>query len=289
LRPASLFKYFGPNAAPFIHRPLLRFSPFASFNDPFEAAPLRLSESVLRKIGETMPLEAIEHALRLEFDDLHADDALNADEQARLFEEFRGMRFASAGGARELARQAFNGAARNPQAISEAIAFVKQQFGATCFSEDGVNSLMWAHYAASHNGFCVEFNAASQYFDQFASKEIPDPLVKVIYADALPDYSAEGARRADAFIVKPKAWAYEHEWRLVVQLVEVPGTLIQSEIGFVSPLDARVINSITLGARISDDLGRTIIEACGANGVSCYEISANSTAYDLKRVQILKG
>lgn len=92
---------------------------------------------------------------------------------------------------------------------------IKQNVLVSCFFEgDNQNSLMWAHYANNHKGFCVEYEL-----------EESDPEIfnfnKVNYVSLLPEiYATEllfNPLETVARVVYSKSieWSYEKEWRYV--------------------------------------------------------------------------
>ena len=84
------------------------------------------------------------------------------------------------------------------------------------------NPLMWAHYADSHKGFCIEFDCSTeidktlQLFPVIYSKDI----VKMPWKYCLtsegtkdPEFSA---RLIQAVLTKDDVWKYENEWRILL-------------------------------------------------------------------------
>ncbi|MBT3047801.1 MAG: DUF2971 domain-containing protein [Candidatus Thiodiazotropha sp.] len=75
------------------------------------------------------------------------------------------------------------------------------------FTSSKENLLFWAHYADSHRGFCVEYDATilpiSYAFKVRYTKKYPEV-----------DYPAPGdARGLQPVLIKSKEWAYEEEFR----------------------------------------------------------------------------
>lgn len=99
-----------------------------------------------------------------------------------------------------------------------------------CFSERNDSSLMWAHYADSSKGFCIEYDFnnwdkkclqryllfpmaysskpinVSDWLEDDADKYIKYPIEKAVLCAALN---------------KSEVWAYEREWRLLYILPEI--------------------------------------------------------------------
>ena len=77
------------------------------------------------------------------------------------------------------------------------------------------NELLWAHYANSHKGFCIEYD-----LDKLDTciTAIIDYRIDVEYQENKPIISPEDSIEAKikkAFSTKSLAWDYENEYRLV--------------------------------------------------------------------------
>lgn len=79
-----------------------------------------------------------------------------------------------------------------------------------CFTTSNQNTLLWSHYADSHRGFCLEFDA----------KIFPiSSAHRVKYCDAYPTITFPMPSNITSFIpalVKSNAWSYEQEYRKVL-------------------------------------------------------------------------
>ncbi|TIC78612.1 DUF2971 domain-containing protein [Crenobacter intestini] len=94
-----------------------------------------------------------------------------------------------------------------------------KQFGVACFTSDWRNRLMWAHYASSHQGFCIEYSVIKNKVA--ADDNSPFQPYQVQYLSEVPElclsellfspHQAVGRYLA----TKHVDWAYEKEWRLV--------------------------------------------------------------------------
>lgn len=84
--------------------------------------------------------------------------------------------------------------------------------GITCFSENGMEPLLWGHYAHSYRGFCLKLNVESLINDQNDSVK----LKKVIYSQA-PEAISQEHPFSDyyQYLLKLNNWKYEQEWRLL--------------------------------------------------------------------------
>ena len=94
---------------------------------------------------------------------------------------------------------------------TEVSADIASRYRVYCLGPDVGNLLMWAHYANSHQGVCLEFSLRNEvmcfalrceYLDQF-------PLVRA--------HSQETDENFRILLGKATAWKYEREYRLVTQ------------------------------------------------------------------------
>lgn len=87
----------------------------------------------------------------------------------------------------------------------------KEEIAITCFSEVNNSQLMWAHYAASYSGFCIEYDFDKSYDPAFLRG-----IKKVEYTNEKP--CMEQFDNVDEYILKTiltksECWSYEKEWR----------------------------------------------------------------------------
>lgn len=106
----------------------------------------------------------------------------------------------------------------NPGHLSEAIVKLNEQtykaicnqYRVYCLSERPDAALMWAHYAKSHTGICIEFDTSEPPF------ALNNYVSKVQYRKEYPilNVSAPGY---EPLITKSIDWSYEKEWRLIAE------------------------------------------------------------------------
>jgi hypothetical protein len=131
-----------------------------------------------------------------------------------------------------------------------------------CFSKSHDNLLLWAHYADSHRGLCLEYEVTEeQYKGQFLEVRYTDDLPVVESIPRVPRGSPqEGAlainvsREGAIFLTKGAAWAYEMECRTIVlakdnttrgQLVACPGALTAIYFGLrTSPTVMSIVSKL---------------------------------------------
>ncbi|HEX7516475.1 MAG TPA: DUF2971 domain-containing protein [Chthoniobacterales bacterium] len=98
---------------------------------------------------------------------------------------------------------------------------VNENLGALCLTEEPVNLLMWAHYADQHKGAVIEFDAQHGFFNKrVGPKDDFRHFRPVTYAQQRPAVFLSDSDAIDFFYFKSTEWGYEHEWRLIVPLVD---------------------------------------------------------------------
>jgi len=119
------------------------------------------------------------------------------------------------------------------------------------FTTQKENLLFWSHYADSHKGFCVEFDATKM------------PIVyayKVQYQEEYPEVVYPTPRDARVFIpalIKSKIWEYEQEFRTIF----VPEAVRQPvNDGESLLLNGDVIKNIYFGASINDTNKKRLLD-----------------------------
>jgi hypothetical protein len=123
-------------------------------------------------------------------------------------------------------------------------------------------NLLWAHYAASHKGFCIEFdfdgNEQPQkvtYQKDIASISILDLLKYDLGLDTSDEL---GVKIMNALLVKLEEWQYEREHRWIAS--NTMGQVPKGETFIKLKYDPRKVKSIIFGCRMIPDVKKYIIK-----------------------------
>jgi hypothetical protein len=146
----------------------------------------------------------------------------------------------------------------NPSKLAAAFLIMEKQmykelcrkYRIYCLSETPVSALMWGHYAASHTGICLEFDAQC---NPFPAAE------KVQYHTTYPARDLPSIGYEPLF-TKSIDWSYELEWRLIAEELSAathPLT-IKTKNDFLT-LPTGALKSVIIGA-LADDASRRRIE-----------------------------
>lgn len=102
---------------------------------------------------------------------------------------------------------------------------INDKYRLYCFTPKEDSELMWSHYAKSHTGICVQFNAESHLISQACNvcyqKNLP-------VLDLLDPYLLRNTKTDNAselLLTKSDVWRYEKEYRLIAH--EIPLDMIE--------------------------------------------------------------
>ena len=157
-----------------------------------------------------------------------------------------------------------------------------------CFTEDPRNNLMWAHYADSYKGICVEYDIRR------ASEEVKKMLCPVVYRKKPEHFISvdeilSGKERGDKdylrdskgiFSEKPLCWKYEKEWRICN--MNYDERISEKNIGFP------YITKIFLGPRIEPEDKKKVLAAVKAHNekskdsIVVYTTKLRENTYDIE-------
>jgi hypothetical protein len=149
-----------------------------------------------------------------------------------------------------------------------------RQYRIYCLSEDPASPLMWGHYAASHTGICLEFDA----------RRDPFPAVEQVeYRATYPAYQLPTVGYKP-LITKAMHWSYEAEWRLIAEERSAAISLvtIKTNIDFLT-LPTGVLKSVTIGALANESSRRLIQDLVNrhSTGVAVRQAAVALDRYEL--------
>lgn len=149
-----------------------------------------------------------------------------------------------------------------------------------CFTTRRNNLLLWSHYADSHKGFCIEYDASTM------------PLAyayKVRYKNKYPEVLYPRPNDARAFIpalVKSKIWKYENEFRII--LVPEAGNQPEND-GISLLLKGNEIKNIYLGSNIEEKEKEVILNLVRSSkfnpGIWSTNLSTSSFSLEFTQIE----
>lgn len=154
------------------------------------------------------------------------------------------------------------------------------------FQKEYANSVMWAHYANNHQGFCVKFKIPSLFTMIEPNEGKVIMLMPINYTERLSiinfGNSISNISFKEAFLTKQKNWEYEHEHRILYYNKN------GSEDFPSLPLPKGSIVAIYLGVRCSDDNKQKIFNLIkNKSNVEVYQMQISSEdIYKLKSLRV---
>ncbi|HEY5602205.1 MAG TPA: DUF2971 domain-containing protein [Gammaproteobacteria bacterium] len=147
----------------------------------------------------------------------------------------------------------------------------KDTSGVYSLSKTSTDELLWAHYANSHHGFCIEYELETLVY--FGRNEFFNFDVK--YSDHPPLLTIEDMLKINEKIgfiqkligIKSKRWAYEKELRVVT-----------SEAGAQS-YDYRAVKAIHFGIRMPNDKKQEIMRKLKGRNIKYYQTELQENSY----------
>ena len=205
----------------------------------------------------------------------------------------------------------------SPAATEEffnAVLWAREQRYAACFSEEFKPTLMWAHYAKGHEGFCVEYdfkkymkgceencvnilgchsfmlNLTLAPVHYSGSRFDATNYLKTLFQQKLgtrlnvshPPYHADVLFMTKALLVKSEDWNYEKEWRLI----SPPENESKEEPPRSKLLTRTHPTAVYIGARASSETEEKLEYICSLKNIPCYKmVQAHITSkFDLEPV-----
>ena len=189
----------------------------------------------------------------------------------------------------------------------------ENMYAIASFSETYTSSVMWAHYAKSHTGFCIEYDIKSFLTDCSENctnlRNCPGfmmnyAIAPVMYQNQRYDASAGfmsllinwsidkmkipmSNHYFDMFLptklllTKSSDWDYEREWRLF-KILDSGNIVKHKMIANLKPTDVYV------GVRIKEQNKRRIVNICNDKQIPCYQMLPQyfTSTYESTMLQI---
>lgn len=142
----------------------------------------------------------------------------------------------------------------------------KEEIAIACFSETKDSQLMWAHYAGSYAGFCIEYDFRKSY-----DISLQRGIGKVEYTNEKPkqeQFDDFNVYRSKALLTKSECWSYEKEWRSI-KIVEYFAwkNKIYPIVGVKN-----CITAIYLGCNMPEDIQKEIADVYKNTEVKVYKM-----------------
>ena len=253
----NLYKYVAPYLTSVLQNGLIRFTPPARFNDPFEMRPYYKALADEHDVNQVLAEQSMEDILNDELKLAYADvsDDVRRLVPVEFLSFFAGAIAPLAVEAMPDLLDAFTAGFRKP--LTEGF---NEHIGVLSLTEKADNLLMWAHYAQQHTGFVIEFDANDLFFHQRRSKADEfGYLRKVKYSMNRPNVVLTKVTSAEMFLTKSKDWRYEQEWRMLRPLKDATEVrVIEEESIHLYQIPGSCITKVIVGARMPEEKRRSI-------------------------------
>jgi hypothetical protein len=167
---------------------------------------------------------------------------------------------------------------RFKEAAKKFVNFTKG-IGVYSLSKTATDELLWAHYANSHQGFCLEFDIEQLLTYKLEAEEIFEvkyvcrpPTISMVGFMAIIRDNSQLLQKLIA--TKSLRWKYEKELRICV-----------GEAG-LREYDFRALKAIYFGVRCSHRLIRLAMRLLRGRGLSYYQMQLIENSYELKSIEI---
>lgn len=162
-----------------------------------------------------------------------------------------------------------------PTKILNSFIETAKDFGIFSLSKTYNSNLLWAHYANSHNGFCIEYDI--EMLKQYPLKT--EAFLDVLYEKNIPivnikDFTDEKILVQKLFATKSIDWQYEEEFRIIT-----------GRQGFYSHY-SMAIKSIYFGYKINERSIKLIMRLLRGRKIKYYKMIHNKTKYELEKIEI---
>jgi hypothetical protein len=240
----SLYKYVPPARLDVLRNLRIRFTQPGAQNDPFELRPV-----VDRFRRREVARHALAKPLSEEWDRQFSDKILKQF-GSQFVNEVERIHPGYLASKKEAALAMAD--AESDHGALELIVQHLNALGIFSLSEVPDDLLMWAHYAANHTGFVLEFDGEHTWFwAQRPEEDDCGTLKKVSYADEPSSLYLAELKAHEVFYTKGKKWEYEREWRIIRPLAESSMSL--NEGVFLFDVPATAITGVIAGLRTSSE------------------------------------
>lgn len=151
---------------------------------------------------------------------------------------------------------------------------IYKKSGVYSLSKSYKNELLWAYYADSHKGFCIEY-------DECILKQYPvneDNFFNVKYSADIPVIDFKAMLDIDilktGLVAKSLSWKHEEEIRILTP-----------SIGMYNYF-ARAVKSIYFGFRASDNMIKIVMAVLRGRGIKYFKMTHKKDLFELTKYEI---
>jgi hypothetical protein len=294
----KIYKYVTTERIDILETGLIRFTQPSVFNDPFEMSPYIEAIATDQFIDKKFNKEHEAHVLKaynkrpfsfrwkIPFSTYYL-----GFEKSELVNKIKDT---AKGAALNAARESI------PSNIDAAV-------GVLSLTNRADNLLMWAHYADSHKGMVLEFDADHEFFN----RRVIDPqstlgldadlrkeygfLRPIKYDKVRPALTVSEIKDFSQLLVKSDDWAYEEEVRLLMPLPKAAKTISSGDRDNIHLFSippsaiARVIFGVKAKQALKNDVNKLIGSKKGCEHIQVDEMVLDIKEFKLETKSLLRG
>jgi len=299
-----LYKYLSPGRISVVEDRLIRFTQFADLNDPFEA-----NLKVEKGLGDANLQFYVSEARRLQTAvslisqvgfDRFVDDALAKlwpTSRRNLMEKHSSTPLPLKETEMTLISDLIDLYAgqllfeRSVDIFSHYSYLLKDiPIGVLSLSATWSSTLMWSHYADSHQGFIVGFTANDRLLWSDAFKLPRGPSAVTYGSHVFTMLDIEPSKIQDVYFYKSSEWAYEQEWRTIRRLDRSDSIIDREPFPIhLFRFNSHAISEIVLGHRIHKDIREkllTLLDHPDNAHIAIYQGILQQGSYEVGRVTL---
>ena len=298
-------KIDGSVRADFLENALFRFTQPDQLNDPFEVRPRVLMEEYSNEDSQRAREQALEAGFPKEDLEKFLPLFLKTMPRRMTVEEFPGLSYPKRPGTEERFRSLAEMDEYNAKVrIKEVYQHVNKTYGIFSLTISRSNLVMWSHYAESHKGIVVGFDASHPYFSK--SKELHAVVYKAerislssndaylrLAGKDLPTDSDYRDLAKELFLRKDPDWRYEKERRMIKRLNQAKSRRPADGSVYLFEIPTDAIRLVILGAQISNQNRESIISSIASSAkwshVQVLQASLSDSRFGLEFKEIEKG
>jgi hypothetical protein len=262
-----LFKYLSSDRTDVIENLKIRFSPFKSLNDPYEAFfPINVTDEVNTAV---------------------ADVWNQLPEQDKTFEKRRSYE-QNLATMKKSAELILNSEVAGENLLNT----LGEDFGILSLSHSYTNLLMWAHYASYNTGYVIGFDEINLFSKQYDLEGNFVHPYKVMYSDNIQFVKFKESNWKNKLLCqKPIEWAYEQEERFFLSGMNLAKSEDVDNFGakiVLYDFNPTSVFKIFIGCKASSNTRDKILNAVKKHSLNCvvYEAKISKSEYKLNFVQI---
>lgn len=154
-----------------------------------------------------------------------------------------------------------------------------QKIGIYSLSKTYIDELLWAHYANSHNGYCIQYDFETLLKSYKSDKVYSFPVIYKKQPPSIDFYNIIKSNESNDLIQKMAGyksirWKYEEEIRIVTE-----------DYGKHS-YDYNAVKGIYFGLRMSEKHKNEIMKRLKGRGINYYQIEQISKTYKFSIIQV---